>query len=142
MSVADELERAKRSMSRGDRGRDDPGGPEVPTSSQRAESSSPALYPLLIESVQDYAIFALDPTGRILTWNAGAQRLKGYKPEEIIGRHFSAFYPPRDIANRKPERELEIAIANGRVEDEGWRVRKDGTRFWANVVITALRDRN
>ena len=98
------------------------------------------LYRLLVESVQDYAIFALDPNGVILSWNAGAQRLKGYRPEEIIGRHFSVFYPPADLVARKPERELEEAILHGRVEDEGWRLRKDGTRFWALVVITALRD--
>jgi PAS domain S-box-containing protein len=82
----------------------------------------------------------LDPHGYILTWNAGAERLKGYRPEEIVGRHFSIFYPPNDLAAGKPARKLEIAIADGRVEDEGWRVRKDGTQFWANVLITALRD--
>jgi PAS domain S-box-containing protein len=98
------------------------------------------LYRLLVNSVQDYAIFALDPAGRVLTWNAGAIRLKGYRAEEIIGRHFSAFYPPADIAAGKPQQELADAIQNGAVEDEGWRIRKDGTRFWANVVITALRD--
>ncbi len=98
------------------------------------------LHALLVEGVQDYAIFALDPRGRILSWNQGARRLKGYQPEEIIGRHFSVFYPPEDIAAGKPERELEEAIANGWVEDEGWRIRKDGSRFWASVVITTLRD--
>jgi PAS domain S-box-containing protein len=97
------------------------------------------LYRLLIESLRDYAIFALDPTGRVLSWNPGAQRFKGYEPNEIIGRHFSIFYPPEEIAAGKPEWELEVAARDGRVEDEGWRVRKDGTRFWANVVITALR---
>lgn len=99
------------------------------------------LYALLVESVRDYAIFALDPKGHILTWNAGAERLKGYQPAEIIGKHFSVFYPPTDIARGKPEWELKRAISEGRVEDEGWRVRKDGTRFWANVVITALWDK-
>jgi PAS domain S-box-containing protein len=98
------------------------------------------LYRLLVETVRDYAIFALDPQGNILSWNAGAERLKGYGPQEIIGRHFSTFYPPEDIAAGKPARELEDAIRDGRVEDEGWRIRKDGTRFWANVVITALWD--
>ena len=93
-----------------------------------------------MDSVRDYAIFALDPDGYILSWNAGAERLKGYTPAEIIGRHFSTFYPPEDIAAGKPERELVDAVRDGRVEDEGWRVRKDGSRFWANVVITALRD--
>jgi len=99
-----------------------------------------SLYGLLVETVRDYAIFVLDPNGNIATWNIGAERLKGYAPSEIIGSHFSRFYPPEDIASRKPWRELEVAKRDGRVEDEGWRLRKDGTRFWANVVITALRD--
>lgn len=99
-----------------------------------------SLYQLLIESVRDYAIFVLDPTGHIATWNIGAERLKGYAPSEIIGSHFSKFYPPEDIESRKPWKELEIAKRDGRVEDEGWRIKKDGSRFWANVVITALRD--
>jgi PAS domain S-box-containing protein len=98
------------------------------------------LYRLLVESVQDYAIFALDRTGHVRTWSAGAARLKGYARTEIVGRHFSVFYPPEDVAAGKPERELAEAAHTGRLEDEGWRVRKDGTRFWANVVITALYD--
>ncbi|MGH7553195.1 MAG: PAS domain-containing sensor histidine kinase [Longimicrobiales bacterium] len=98
------------------------------------------LYRLLVESVQDYAIFTLDPTGHITSWNPGAQRIKGYTADEIIGQHFSKFYPEVDIEAGKPARELEIAVADGRVEDEGWRVRKDGTQFWANVIITALHD--
>jgi PAS domain S-box-containing protein len=98
------------------------------------------LYRLLVESVEDYAIFALDPNGHIVSWNPGAQRFKGYTASEIIGQHFSVFYPPEDIQSRKPEIELEIAQSVGRLEDEGWRVRKDGTQFWANVVITALRN--
>ena len=101
---------------------------------------SSGLYQLLVESVQDYAIFALDATGHILSWNAGAKRLKGYTRDEILGRHFSIFYPPDDLAAGKPTWELEVAAQDGRLEDEGWRLRKDGTRFWANVVITALRD--
>ncbi len=101
---------------------------------------STEIFQLLVSSVRDYAIFMLDPEGYITTWNKGAQRIKGYAPEEIIGRHFSNFYPEEDRRNRKPERELEIARAEGAVEDEGWRIRKDGTRFWANVVITAVRD--
>ncbi|HEX6069722.1 MAG TPA: PAS domain-containing protein, partial [Longimicrobiaceae bacterium] len=112
------------------------------TVTPRNEMQATDLYALLVESVQDYAIFALDPTGKVMTWNAGAERLKGYAPQEIIGRHFSAFYPPADIARGKPERALEIATEMGRVEDEGWRIRKDGSRFWALVVITALRDRS
>jgi PAS domain S-box-containing protein len=95
---------------------------------------------LLVESVQDYAIFLLDPEGRVASWNRGAERIKGYTEEEILGKHFSIFYPPEDQASRFPDHELEVAAREGRFEDEGWRVRKDGTRFWANVVITALRD--
>ncbi|MGW5685036.1 PAS domain-containing sensor histidine kinase [Nonomuraea sp. NPDC003754] len=95
---------------------------------------------LMVQSIVDYAIFMLDPRGHIISWNAGAERVKGYTAKEIIGRHFSVFYPPEDVAAKKPERELETAIAEGRLEDEGWRVRKDGTRFWANVIITALFD--
>src|SRR5438067_12905499 len=82
----------------------------------------------------------LDPTGHIVSWNAGAQRIKGYKPDEIIGKHLSIFYPEADKASHKPERELEIASRDGVYEEEGWRLRKDGSRFWANVVITAVHD--
>jgi PAS domain S-box-containing protein len=99
-----------------------------------------ALHRLLVESVRDYAIFALDAKGRVLSWNLGAQRLKGYTADEIIGRHFSTFYPPEAIAIGHPEHELREAARTGSIEDEGWRLRKDGSRFWANVVITALRD--
>src|SRR5437764_370078 len=95
---------------------------------------------LLVEGVNDYAIFMLDPSGRIRTWNAGARRIKQYRPEEIIGQHFSIFYPEAERPAGSSEHELEEAERNGRYEDEGWRVRKDGTRFWANVVITAIRD--
>ncbi|MDQ3996144.1 MAG: PAS domain-containing sensor histidine kinase, partial [Gemmatimonadota bacterium] len=102
--------------------------------------SAERLYRLLVSSVRDYAIFAMDPTGHIVSWNTGAERIKGYKPEEIIGQHFSVFYPPQDVAAGKTTWELEVATREGRVEDEGWRIRKDGTRFWASVVITALRD--
>jgi PAS domain S-box-containing protein len=98
------------------------------------------LYKLLVESVVDYAIFMLDPDGRVMSWNEGAERIKGYAPDEIIGRHFSTFYPQEDVERRKPEWELEVAMRDGRVEDEAWRVRKDGSLFWANVVITALYD--
>lgn len=94
----------------------------------------------LVEAVRDYAIFMLDTDGRVSTWNQGAERIKGYKASEIIGQHFSRFYPEEDIQNRKPETELEIAIRDGRVEDEGWRVRKDGSKFWATVVISAMHD--
>src|SRR5438876_4559258 len=97
-------------------------------------------YRLLVQEVKDYAIFLLDTKGRIQSWNTGAQRLKGYTQKEIIGQHFSVFYTRDDLANKKPQRELEKALTEGRVEDEGWRLRKDGTRFWANVVITAIYD--
>ncbi|SEM55030.1 PAS/PAC sensor hybrid histidine kinase [Stigmatella aurantiaca] len=95
---------------------------------------------LLVSSVKDYAIFMLDPSGHVMTWNQGAAHLKGYTAREIVGEHFSRFYPPEDLAKNKPALELETAQQEGRVEDEGWRVRKDGTSFWANVIITAMRD--
>lgn len=95
---------------------------------------------LIVQGTTDYAIFMLDPLGRIVTWNAGAERIKQYKAEEIIGQHFSRFYPQDVIDRGWPEYELQVATSEGRFEDEGWRLRKDGSRFWANVVITALRD--
>jgi PAS domain S-box-containing protein len=95
---------------------------------------------LMVKSVRDYAIFMLDPKGFITTWNSGAELIKGYRPEEIIGRHFSCFYSPEEVRSGKCETELAIAIREGRFEEEGWRIRKDGSRFWANVVITAVRD--
>src|ERR1700761_7532437 len=95
---------------------------------------------LLVESVRDYAIFMLDPDGVVLTWNAGAERFKGYRADEIIGQHFSRFYPSEALARKLPEHELKTAAEVGRFEDEGWRVRKDGTLFWADVVITAVHD--
>jgi len=98
------------------------------------------LFRLMVSGVKDYAIFMLDADGRVASWNQGAQRIKGYKPDEILGRHFSCFYPEEDIQNGKPDRELQTAIAEGRYEEEGWRIRKDGSRFWANVVVTALTD--
>jgi PAS domain S-box-containing protein len=93
---------------------------------------------LLVESVRDYAIFMLDPGGHVVSWNAGAERIKGYAAAEIIGRHFSVFYPPEAVAADRPQRSLAAARQNGHAEDEGWRLRRDGSRFWANVVITAL----
>src|SRR5690349_1553589 len=95
---------------------------------------------LLIEATTDYAIFMLDPQGHVATWNAGAERLKGYTAAEIIGQHFSRFYPQEAIDRGWPAHELQVARVEGRFEDEGWRVRKDGSQFWANVVITALYD--
>ncbi len=114
----------------------------------RAENERESLHQgeerfrLLVESVRDYAIFMLDPSGHVLTWNAGAERFKGYRADEIIGRHFSIFYPDEARQQQWPEHELEVASKTGVFEDEGWRVRKDGTLFWANVVITALRHAN
>src|SRR5580704_12911139 len=95
---------------------------------------------LLVRGVTDYAIYLLDPTGRVTNWNLGAQRIKGYLPEEIIGEHFSTFYTDEDRANGMPEASLAAAKRDGRFEMEGWRVRKDGTRFWAHVVIDAIPD--
>jgi PAS domain S-box-containing protein len=98
------------------------------------------IYQLMVESVRDYAIFLLDPNGYIASWNRGAERIKGYTANEIIGRHFSTFYGPEDLAAGKPGWELEMAARDGRFEDEGFRIRKDGTKLWANVIITAVRD--
>jgi PAS domain S-box-containing protein len=107
---------------------------------QEALRLSEERFRRLTAEIQDYAIFMLDPAGHIKTWNEGAQRIKGYQSEEIIGRHFSCFYLAEDAERGRPAEELAIAAREGRVEDEGWRVRKDGSRFWANVVITALHD--
>jgi rsbT co-antagonist protein RsbR len=97
---------------------------------------------LLVESVRDYAIVLLDTAGHVASWNVGAERIKGYHPDEIVGKHFSCFYTEEDQKRGLPEHELQMAVKDGRYEDEGWRVRKDGKQFWANVVITALRDKN
>ena len=101
---------------------------------------SEEMFRLLVEGVKDYAIFMLDPDGFIVSWNRGAESIKGYTAQEIIGQHFSVFYPPDAIARNWPDRELQIAQAEGRFEEEGWRLRKDGTPFWASVVITSLHD--
>src|SRR5689334_5943016 len=103
-------------------------------------ASQSDLFRLLVENVKDYAIFVLDPAGYIATWNVGAERIKGYRASEIIGRHFSAFYPADAVAAGVCEFELETAANAGRFEDEGFRLRKDGSRFWASVTITPLRD--
>src|SRR4051812_19273158 len=95
---------------------------------------------LMIEAVRDYAIFMLDPNGYIVTWNRGAQRLKGYSADEIQGRHFSIFYSEEDRKREHPQEELRHALRYGSFAEEGWRFRKDGSRFWASVVITALHD--
>ncbi len=107
---------------------------------EEALRESEERFRLMVEAVQEYAIFMLDPQGRVATWNAGAERLKGYRPHEIIGQHFSRFYSREDIESGKPEWELEIAASTGKYQEEGWRDRKDGSRFWASVVITALRN--
>ena len=95
---------------------------------------------LLVSGVKEYAIFMLDATGVIVSWNEGAERIKGYRQDEILGKHFSVFYEQHDIDAGKPDWELLVAERDGQLEDEGWRLRKDGTRFWASVIITALRD--
>jgi len=98
------------------------------------------MFRLLVENIRDYAIFLLDPRGIVTTWNAGAEHIKGYAKDEIVGRHFSLFYTPDAIARHWPQHELKLAVEQGRFEDEGWRLRKDGTTFWANVVITPIQD--
>jgi len=107
---------------------------------QAAVNSNVQTLQQLFDGIQDYAIFLLDCDGRVESWSAGAERIKGYSADEILGQHFSCFYTREDVANGKPERELEQAIRTGRVEDETWRVRKDGSRFIANVITTALRN--
>lgn len=115
---------------------DPPAEPEAPFEYKIAAES----FRLMVEATRDYGIFMLDPQGHILTWNLGAQRIKGYTAREAIGRHFSIFYTEPDRVSHYPQKELEIAEREGRYEEEGWRVRKNGTRFWANIVITKLVD--
>jgi len=127
--------------------RDRPSSPQpsgTPASDELGSNPFPLAlsdihFRLLVDAVQDYAIFMLDPHGRVASWNQGAQSIKGYAAREIIGQHFSVFYAPEDVAAAKPRRELALAESDGRIEDEGWRVRKDGSRFWASVTITAIR---
>jgi PAS domain S-box-containing protein len=107
-----------------------------------ADLNDEPVFRFFVEQVTDYAIFLLSPTGEVASWNPGAERIKGYNSHEIVGRHFRIFYPPEDAADGKPERALQIATASGRFEEEGWRLRKDGSRFWATVIITTVRDRN
>jgi rsbT co-antagonist protein RsbR len=107
---------------------------------EEGQLGSESSFRLLVQSVKDYAIIMLDPDGNVASWNEGAQKFKGYQAEEIVGKNFSIFYTQEDIARGKPAQELKIAADQGRFEDEGWRVRKDGSRFWANVTITALRN--
>ena len=98
------------------------------------------MFRLLVENVRDYGIFLLDPQGIVTTWNVGAQNIKGYTKDEIVGRHFSVFYTPDAIARHWPQQELKLAVEHGRFEDEGWRLRKGQVAFWANVVITPIFD--
>ena len=107
---------------------------------QEAVLDAERRFRILVQGVTDYSIFMLDPDGRVTNWNAGAQRIKGYAPEEIVGEHFSRFYTPEDLEMGTPKRALETARETGRYEAEGWRVRKDGTRFWASVVLDAIKD--
>jgi PAS domain S-box-containing protein len=110
------------------------------TSQPESSGQNVGLFRLLVESVKDYAIFVLDPDGHVLTWNEGAQAIKGYSSAEIIGQHFSKFYLPEAVQSGWPARELALAEREGRFADEGWRVKKDGSAFWASVIITSLRN--
>ena len=114
----------------------------TPSKSPFTVLGSEDSFRLLVESLKDYAIVMLDPTGHVASWNAGAERFKGYRAEEIIGQHFSCFYPTEAVQRGLPEQELKAAAKAGRFEDEGWRVRKDGKKFWANVIISALHDKD
>jgi PAS domain S-box-containing protein len=116
--------------------------PAIPATSSVQVDGEQMQFRILVNSIQDYAIYLLDPNGRVLSWNKGAERIKQYRANEVIGKHFSIFLPPEDVERGKADEELRIAAEKGRYEDENWRVRKDGSRFWASVVITALRDDN
>lgn len=113
--------------------------PSIPPSTVLGSEDS---FRLLVESLKDYAIIMLDPSGHVASWNAGAERFKGWRAEEIVGQNFSCFYPADAVQRGLPDQELKAAAKNGRFEDEGWRVRKDGKKFWANVIISALRDQD
>src|SRR6185369_8490663 len=94
---------------------------------------------LFVDAVKDYAVYVLDPLGNVASWNQGAERIKGYTAFEILGKHFSLFFTLQDIQAGKPEQEMQIAIQEGQFQGEGWRVRKDGSQFWANIVLTAIK---
>ena len=132
---ADAAARGERPAAPADPG--EPGEPAAFEAGRIADEETP--FRLLVDNVEDYAIFMLSPAGEVASWNAGAQRTSGYRAEEILGRHFRVFYPPEQQRARHPEHELEVALREGRYEEEGWRVRQDGSRFWATVVITAVR---
>ncbi len=119
-----------------------PQQPSQTSTSPAAVLGTEDSFRLLVESVKDYAIVMLDPDGHVASWNSGAERIKGYRPDEIMGKHFSCFYPADAIQRGLPEQELQTAAKEGRFEDEGWRVRKDGKQFWANAIISALRDKD
>lgn len=111
-----------------------------PAPDSDSHQSEAQQFRLLVEQVQDYAIYMMDPDGRVATWNSGAERIKGYKPAEIIGRHYSTFFPADDVTAGKPKGILETAVREGKAAQEGWRLRKDGSRFWASTLVTAIRD--
>ena len=137
------VDKAERSpLSKGSKSSEAPSEPAPISKTRLAETirHGGRIYQLMVESVHDYAIFMLDPAGYIASWNRGAQKIKGYAADEIIGQHFSIFYKPEDIAIGHPQRELEIATREGRFEEERLRLRKDGSEFWANVIITPVRD--
>src|SRR5580700_2760127 len=113
---------------------------EAPNSADEALWHSEEKYRMLLDEIQDYAIFMLDPQGVVASWNAGAERIKGYRGEQIIGHNFSCFFPPEDIQRGRPQEVLRMASANGRHEYQGVRVRKDGSRFLASIIFTAIRD--
>jgi PAS domain S-box-containing protein len=125
-----------------DHNREVQSAPDNNAPAPRPGDSLQAHFQLLVEAVIDYGIFSLDTRGNVASWNTGAQNILGYSADEIIGRHFSTFYPPDAIARGWPEEELRRAVEHRRLEDEGWRVRKDGSRFWANVTITPMYDPN
>lgn len=109
---------------------------------ERALWMSEEKYRLMVENLEDYAIFMIDKDGNIVSWNKGAERIKGYREDEVIGKHFSCFYTEKDIKENLPEKTLKIAMKDGKYKNEGWQIRKNGELFWAQVVITALRDKN
>ena len=138
--MADKAERSP--LSKGSRSSDAPSEPAPIAKTRLAETIKHGgrIYQLMVESVHDYAIFMLDPAGYVASWNRGVQKIKGYSADEIIGQHFSIFYRPEDIAIGHPQSELAIAAREGRFEEERPRLRKDGSEFWANVIITPVRD--
>ncbi|MGZ3709820.1 MAG: PAS domain S-box protein, partial [Bdellovibrionota bacterium] len=106
----------------------------------KLKHEGPEIFRLLVDSIKDYAIYLLDEKGFVKSWNVGGERIKGFSAAEIIGKHYSVFFTPEDVKAGRPERELELARAEGRYEEEAWRVRKDGSRFWASIVLTSLVD--